>query len=79
MPDQGQGKGQGSGQVRNPYKFKQLEEHLGKVHLCDIQVIAPDDPLEGPLNGFRRDNILMNLEAGNRAAQRFLERGGAGS
>ena len=72
-------KGRLSAESRALMEFKQLEEHLGKVHLCDIQVIAPDDPLEGPLNGFRRDNILMNLEAGNRAAQRFLERGGAGS
>jgi len=69
-------KGRLSAESRALMEFKQLEEQMGKVHSCPIQVIAPQGPLEGPLNGFRRNHIKANLEAGHQAARRFLRAGG---
>ncbi len=67
-------KGRLSAESRALMEFKELEERLGKVHICPIQVIGPEEPLEGPLNSFRPAHILKNLEAGHRAARAFLER-----
>ncbi len=69
-------KGRLSAESRALMEFAELEEHLGKVHLCPIQVIAPEEPLKGPLNSFRPAHNQENMEAGNRAARRFLEEGG---